>query len=186
MQEVQVRLSARLTRRLERRLTASGDPSAVLCELIERGLAKDSAADTAGPPLTVTVRLGAADMALLEQERRAAGLSRAEWIRACLRARLTTQRQLGRQDRNYLRNAVAELRSIAERVKRLRWAGEQNAPTNLCSSNAIHALSDLESRLAATTLAIHDGFLGNDAYWRDALADAATSAEEAPSKARSG
>lgn len=168
MTQIDLRLPERLMRRLRRRLAGAADPSEVLCALIEKGLAQEEAPDARGLPVSLAVTFDPEDMKGLERERAQVGLTRSEWVRACVRARLSRTRQLGRLDRGYLKRAVEDLKAIHAQVRKLRWAGERRAEGDLGDWATVQALARLEQSLLAVGDAIREGYLGNDDYWREA------------------
>ena len=163
-----------------------GGRSEALRQLMERAVREDGADIQQPPPRPsaetgnwegILVRLEAADFVRLDEEAGAMSLTRGQWIVALVRHRLTGSRQFGPADRTRIAGIAKDIRRAASdvgrssqiAVKRLEQGADLDAPLRQLASFKTQLLSSLE--------ALHQAYLGNDAYWR---ADTPTKREAPP------
>jgi len=148
-----------------------GGRSAALRKLVEQVLAVDAAT---GEPVAATradgpgvvVRLSSDDLARLDEECRAVGMTRRQWLTSCIRNRLHGTRHFGQVDRERIARSVKELREI--KTSLFRYAGAlDRSPRDLALIEKHHSLvTHLQGEIARSLRAIEGAFKGNDGYWR--------------------
>jgi len=157
--------------------TNRGGRSAALRALVEQALKVSgrpaepvAAAKAEGSGLVV--RLSSEDLARLDEECRAVGMTRRQWLTSCIRNRLHGTRHFGQVDRERIARSVKELREI--KTSLFRYAGAlERSPRDLALIEKHHSLvAHLQTEITRNLRAIEGAFKGNDGYWRGAEASA--------------
>jgi hypothetical protein len=148
-----------------------GGRSAALRTLVEQVLNVDADAEE---PVAATrteghgmvVRLSNDDLARLDEECRAIGMTRRQWLTSCIRNRLHGTRHFGQVDRERIARSVKELREI--KTSLFRYAGAlERSPRDLALIEKHYSLvTHLQAEIARSLRAIEGAFKGNDGYWR--------------------
>lgn len=114
----------------------------------------------------VTIRLSGADWSRLDEECRAMGMTRGQWLLSCARHRLHGSRHFGQVDRERIAKIVGEMRRI--KMILFRYAGAlERSPRDLAIVEKHHSLiTYLSHEIARGLRAIEGSFQGNDGYWR--------------------
>jgi len=153
-----------------------GGRSAALRALVAKALADEGhcLAPLPGPRISddgnaggVTIRLSGADWSRLDEERRAMGMTRGQWLLSCARHRLHGSRHFGQVDRERIAKIVGEMRHI--KMILFRYAGAlERSPKDIALVEKHHGLiAHLSHEIARALRAIEGSFQGNDGYWRE-------------------
>lgn len=170
MDRITLRLPPDLLARFDAAATGRGGRSRLLRRLIE-GAAQASLPAPSAAPLTpaaakLTVRLTGADLARLEVEADALGLSRTQWTVALIRARLHGRPQLGRSDGTAFLDARRELRRIGVNINQIARALNTAVLDGQVLDLEVAQLAAFQVEIAAWIDALGDAFRGNLDYWR--------------------
>lgn len=161
-----------------------GGRSAALRALVARALAEDGHEIAPLPPARVAdngsaagvmVRLSADDSARLDEECRAMGMTRGQWLLSCARHRLHGSRQFGQVDRERIAKIVKEMRDIKMILYRYAGTLERSARDPEIIAKHHGLILSLAERISTGLRAIQGAFQGNDGYWR--MSDAPAAAE---------
>ena len=132
MDRITLRLSPDLTRRFDAAAAGHGGRSRLLRRLMEGAAQAPLPTPGEGPPMArsgkLTLRLGGADLRLLELEAAAMG-SRTQWSAALIRRRLHDRPQFSRPEALALIEVRRELRRIGRSCK----PGEKGSPARFAT-----------------------------------------------------
>lgn len=172
MDRLTLRVSPDLIRRFDAAAAAQGGRSRLLRRLME---------DAAGAPLPapmqapsaprsgkLTLRLGEADLRLLEVEATAMGLSRTQWSVALIRCRLHDRPQFNRPEALALIEVRRELRRIGVNINQIARALNTAVMDGVVLDLEVAQLGAFQAEIAAWVEALGEAFVGNLAYWAPA------------------
>lgn len=170
MDRITVRLPTDLLRRFDAAAAARGGRSRLLRTLME-GVAQAPLPAPPEAPLRLltaklTVRLPDPDLARLEAEAAAIGLSRTQWTVGLIRARLHNRPQLGRSDGTAFLDARRELRRIGVNINQIARALNTAVMEGQVLDLEVAQLAAFRVEIAAWVDALGDAFRGNLDYWR--------------------
>lgn len=182
MRQIGFRLPDSLAARFEAYAADFGSRSEAIRALMDKALLEAPQPTTGGvAPSTGATRkivfsIEGAELERLEVEAAGVGMSCTEWVRACVRSRLSAQRQLNKVERSHLRQALQELRAMREHLSRMRNSLQRAVLMGHQVERQLGAISAFDEKLAQAVAAIRLGFLGNDHYW-DALTEPDSAAD---------
>ena len=169
MDRITLRLPPDLVRRFDAAAAGRGGRSRLLRRLMETAAqAPLPTPSEAAPGLRtgkLTVRLSEADLAALEAEAEAAGLSRTQWTVALIRRRLHGRPQLSRPEAFALIDVQRELRRIGVNVNQIARALNTAVMEGRVLDLEVAQLAAFQSEIRAHVLGLGDAFRGNLAYW---------------------
>lgn len=169
MDRLTVRLPPDLLRRLDAAAARQGGRSRLLRRLIEAAAhaslpAAEPAAVT-GRMGKLTLRLAAADLAALEAEAGAVGLSRTQWTVALIRRRLHGRPQLSRPEAIAFIEVRRELRRIGVNVNQIARALNTAVLEGRVLDLELAQLGAFQAEIRVHLDGLRDAFEGNLAYW---------------------
>lgn len=174
MDRITLRLSPDLTRRFDAAAAGQGGRSRLLRRLME-GAAQAPLpvpVPEEGPPMArsgkLTLRLGEADLRLLEVEAAAMGLSRTQWSAALIRHRLHDRPQFSRPEALALIEVRRELRRIGVNVNQIARALNTAVMDGAVLDLELAQLGAFQAEISAWVEALGEAFEGNLAYWEPA------------------
>lgn len=169
MDRLTVRLSPDLLRRFDAAAAGQGGRSWLLRRLIEATaqapLPAAEAAPAAGRTGKLTLRLGEADLAVLEAEASAVGLSRTQWAVALIRRRLHGRPQLSRPEAIAFIEVRRELRRIGVNVNQIARALNTAVLEGRVLDLELAQLGAFQDEIRVHLDGLRDAFEGNLAYW---------------------
>lgn len=171
MDRFTLRLTPDLARRFDAAAAAQGGRSRLLRSLMERAAQAPLPSPVKEGPTPntgkLTLRLGEADLALLETEAAATGLSRTQWSVALIRRRLHGRAQFARPEALALIEIGRELRRIGVNVNQIARALNTAVLEGQVLELEVAQLTAYQVEMAAWIAALGDAFHGNLAYWAD-------------------
>lgn len=169
MDRITLRLPPDLVRRFDAAAAGQGGRSGLLRRLMETAaqvpLPAVVCAPVAGRTGKLTLRLGEADLAALEAEAEATGLSRTQWTVALIRRRLHGRPQLGRPEAFAFIEVQRELRRIGVNINQIARALNTAVLEGQVLDLETAQLRAFQTEIAAHLLGLRDAFEGNLAYW---------------------
>jgi hypothetical protein len=172
MDRITLRLSPDLTRRFDAAAAGQGGRSRLLRRLMEGAAQASLPAPEQGPPMArsgkLTLRLGEADLRLLEVEAAAMGLSRTQWSAALIRRRLHDRPQFSRPEALALIEVRRELRRIGVNVNQIARALNTAVLDSAVLDLELGQLGAFQAEISAWVDALGEAFEGNLAYWAPA------------------
>ncbi len=172
MDRLTLRLPPDLIRRFDAAAAARGGRSRFLRRLMEEAaqapLPEPSGAPAAGRSAKLTLRLGENDLALLEAEAVAQGLSRTQWSVALIRRRLHRRPQLSRPEALAFIEVQRELRRIGVNVNQIARALNTAVIEGTVLELEVAQLAAFADEIRAHLAGLRGAFEGNLAYWSDA------------------
>ena len=172
MDRITLRLSPDLTRRFDAAAAGQGGRSRLLRRLMEGAAQAPLPAPEEGPPTArsgkLTLRLGEADLGLLEAEAAAVGLSRTQWSVALIRRRLHDRPQFSRPETLTLIEVRRELRRIGVNVNQIARALNNAVMDGVVLDLELAQLGAFQAEIAAWVDALGEAFEGTLAYWSPA------------------
>lgn len=147
-----------------------GGRSAVLRRLVEQYLTDEGVpVDPAPTPalvhgVDVLVPIPAEDLPALDDEADRTGMTRAQWIRACVLGCLRRGRQFNPIERRRLATIEKELRQVAQHVGRAAKRVERLHDHDDLEPH-VDALVSFEAKAERLAYAVREGYRGNDEYW---------------------
>lgn len=179
MKQIGFRLPDDLADKFDLYAASRGGRSATLRALIEAAL-PDTEITPAAPRLDtgnwqgIVVRLEPRDFPRLDEEAKAMGMSRAQWLLACVRKRLHQRRLMSALDRTWISRTEKEMRRVAFQVGRAASGVRSAAEQGRAVDAPLEILQGLMRRAELLADSIREGFRGNDAYWEGGTAAEAT------------
>lgn len=172
MDRITLRLPPDLTRRFDAAAVSQGGRSRLLRRLMD-GAAQAALPTPEDAPLAtrsgkLTLRLGEADLRLLEREAAAIGLSRTQWSVALIRRRLHDRPQFGRPDALALIEVRRELRRIGVNINQIARALNTAVMDGAVLDLEVAQLGAFQAEISAWVEALGEAFEGNLAYWAPA------------------
>lgn len=172
MDRITLRVSPDLTRRFDAAAADQGGRSRLLRRLME-GAAQAALPAPAEAPSAprfgkLTLRLGEADLRLLEVEAAAVGLSRTQWSVALIRRRLHDRPQFNRPEAQALIEVRRELRRIGVNINQIARALNTAVMDGVVLDLEVAQLGVFQAEIAAWIEALGEAFEGNLAYWAPA------------------
>jgi hypothetical protein len=171
MDRFTLRLPSGLARRFDAAAARRGGRSRFLREVMEAA---------AQPPLPelpeaapsvrsgkLTLRLCEEDLALLEAEATATGLSRTQWTTALIRRRLHHRPQLSRPEALAFIEVQRELRRIGVNVNQIARALNTAVLEGKVLNLEVAQLEAFAAEIRGHLVGVRDAFEGNLAYWSD-------------------
>ncbi|WP_419762276.1 plasmid mobilization relaxosome protein MobC [Brevundimonas vesicularis] len=116
----------------------------------------------------MTLRLGEADLRLLEREAAATGLSRTQWSVALIRRRLHDRPQFSRPEALTLIEVRRELRRIGVNINQIARALNTAVMDGAVLDLELAQLGAFQAEISAWVEALGEAFEGNLAYWAPA------------------
>ena len=114
---------------------------------------------------SVSIQLTRDDRLRLDEECRVTGMTRGQWLAACVRNRLHGTRHFGQVDRDRIARIVREMREMKSSLHRYASA-MQRAPRDLAVVEKHQSLiGHLSGQIERGLRAIEGAFRGNDHYW---------------------
>ena len=172
MERITLRLSPDLTRRFDAAAAGQGGRSRLLRRLMEAAaqapLPAPEQAPTTARSGKLTLRLGEADLRLLEVEAAAMGLSRTQWSAALIRRRLHDRPQFSRPEALALIEVRRELRRIGVNVNQIARALNTAVMDGPVLDLELGQLGAFQVEISAWVDALGEAFEGNLAYWAPA------------------
>jgi len=172
MDRITLRLSPDLIRRFDAAASRQGGRARLLRGLMETAAQASLPAPTKAPgkprSRKLTLRLGEADLRLLEVEAAAMGLSRTQWSVALIRRRLHDQPQFSRAETLALIEVRRELRRIGVNVNQIARALNTAVMDGVVLDLEVAQLGAFQAEIAAWVEALGEAFEGNLAYWEPA------------------
>lgn len=172
MDRITLRLSPDLTRRFDAAAADQGGRSRLLRRLMESAAQASLPAPVEGPLMVrsgkLTLRLGEADLRLLEVEAAAIGLSRTQWSVALIRHRLHDRPQFSRPEALALIEVRRELRRIGVNVNQIARALNTAVMDGAVLDLEMAQLGAFQAEISAWVDALGEAFEGNLAYWTPA------------------
>ena len=172
MDRLTLRLPPDLARRFDAAAAGRGGRSRLLRQLMEGAaqipLPEPVTAAPAGRSGKLTLRLGETDVALLEAEAAALGLSRTQWSVALIRRRLHHRPQLSRPEAFAFIEVQRELRRIGVNVNQIARALNTAVMEGTVLDLEIAQLAAFADDIRAHLTGLRGAFEGNLAYWSDA------------------
>ena len=169
MDRITLRLPPDLTRRFDAAAATQGGRSRLLRRLVEAAAQAPLPAAEPAPPKAatgkLTLRLGAADLGLLEAQADALGLSRTQWAVALIRRRLHGRPQLSRPEAIAFIEIQRELRRIGVNINQIARALNTAVLEGSVLNLEITQLGAFQAEIAAHLGGLRAAFAGNLAYW---------------------
>lgn len=156
-----------------------GGRSAVLRALVSQCLSEEDGAPQSPPPEAVgpahassaPILLTRDDRLRLNEECQVTGMTRGQWLAACVRHRLHGTRHFGQVDRDRIARIAREMREMKSSLHRYATA-MQRTPRDLAIVEKHQGLiSHLSDQIERGLRAIEGAFRGNDHYWSGKSAD---------------
>ena len=172
MDRLTLRVSPDLIRRFDAAAADQGGRSRLLRRLMD-GVAQaalpapEDAPPTAGSG-KLTLRLGEADLRLLELEAAERGLSRTQWSVALIRRRLHDRPQFSRPEALALIEVRRELRRIGVNINQIARALNTAVMDGAVLDLELAQLGAFQAEISAWVEALGEAFEGNLAYWAPA------------------
>jgi len=166
-----------LREQFDRYAANRGGRSAALRLLVAQALAAEGG-DITPPPSArsergvgepITIRLPVDDLARLDEECDAMGMSRGQWLLSCVRNRLRGSRHFGPVDRTRLAKIVSELRHIKTILFRCAGTLERAPRDTSVLDDTLKVISRISSDNDRIVDDIETSLRGNDRYWRQNL-----------------
>lgn len=163
-----------LARQFDDYAATRGGRSEALRQLMERAIREDGAEITRPPPRPsletgnwegILVKLEAADFVRLDEESGAMSLTRGQWIVALVRHRLTGGRQFGAADRTRIAGIAKDIRKAASDIGRTSQIACKRVEKSADLDAPLRQLAAFKTQLLSSLEALHQAYLGNDAYW---------------------
>lgn len=172
MDRITLRLSPDLSRRFDAAAAGQGGRSRLLRRLMEGAAQAPLPTPEEGPPMArsgkLTLRLGEADLRLLEVEAAAMGLSRTQWSVALIRRRLHDRPQFSRPETLALIEVRRELRRIGVNVNQIARALNTAVMDGVVLDLELAQLGAFQAEISAWVDALGEAFEGNLTYWAPA------------------
>ncbi|MBX3484448.1 MobC family plasmid mobilization relaxosome protein [Phenylobacterium sp.] len=172
MDRLTLRVSPDLIRRFDAAAAGQGGRSRLLRRLMDGAAQASLPAPEDAPPTArsgkLTLRLGEADLRLLEREAAATGLSRTQWSVALIRRRLHDRPQFGRPDALALIEVRRELRRIGVNINQIARALNTAVMEGAVLDLELAQLGAFQAEISAWVEALGEAFEGNLAYWAPA------------------
>lgn len=169
MDRLTLRVSPDLIRRFDAAAAGQGGRSRLLRRLMDGAAQASLPAPEDAPPTArsgkLTLRLGEADLRLLEREAAATGLSRTQWSVALIRRRLHDRPQFGRPDALALIEVRRELRRISVNINQIARALNTAVMEGAVLDLELAQLGAFQAEISAWVEALGEAFEGNLAYW---------------------
>jgi hypothetical protein len=169
MDRLTLRAPPDLIRRFDAAAASRGGRSRLLRRLMEEAAhaAVPGAAEAAPERSSekLTLRLSPLDLAALEAEAAAVGLSRTQWAVGLIRARLHGQPQLSRSDGVAFLDARRELRRIGVNINQIARALNTAVMDGQVLALEVAQLAAFQEEIAAWVEALGGAFRGNLDYW---------------------
>lgn len=170
MDRITLRLSPDLVARFDAAATDRGGRSRFVRRLMEEA-AQASLPEprTAAPGRLserLTLGLGASDLAALEVEARAAGLSRSRWALALIRHRLRGSPQFRAAETQALIEIRRELRRIGVNINQIARAVNTAVLEGAVLGAELAQLAAHQAEIVGLVAALDEAFAGNLDYWR--------------------
>jgi hypothetical protein len=169
MDRITLRLPPDLVRRFDAAAAGQGGRSRLLRQLMEAVAQAPLPAAEPAPPKAatgkLTLRLPATDLAALEAEAHALGLSRTQWTVALIRRRLHGRPQLSRPEAIAFIDVRRELRRIGVNVNQIARALNVAVLEGSVLDLELAQLGAFQVEIAAHLDGLRDAFAGNLAYW---------------------
>jgi hypothetical protein len=170
MDRLTLRVPPDLIRRFDAAAASRGGRSRVLRRLMEEVAQAPLPEAVQAPPrrssVKLTLKLSLPDLAALEAEAGAVGLSRTQWTVALIRARLYGRPQLGRSDGVAFLDARRELRRIGVNINQIARALNTAVTDGQVLDLEVAQLAAFQGEIAAWVEAMGGAFRGNMDYWR--------------------
>ena len=151
-----------------------GGRSEALRQLMESAVREDGTDIQRPPPRPsaetgnwegILVKLEAADFVRLDEEAAAMNLTRGQWIVALVRHRLTGSRQFGPADRTRIAGIAKDIRRAASDIGRSSQIASKHLAQGANLDSHLRQLASFKTQLLSALEALHQAYLGNDAYW---------------------
>lgn len=172
MDRLTLRVSPDLIRRFDAAAVSQGGRSRLLRRLMDGATQAALPAPEDAPPAArsgkLTLRLGEADLRLLEREAAATGLSRTQWSVALIRRRLHDRPQFSRPDAVALIEVRRELRRIGVNINQIARALNTAVMDGMVLDLELAQLGAFQAEISAWVEALGEAFEGNLAYWAPA------------------
>ena len=172
MDRLTLRVSPDLIRRFDAAAAGQGGRSRLLRRLMDGAAQASLPAPEDAPPTArsgkLTLRLGEADLRLLEREAAATGLSRTQWSVALIRRRLHDRPQFSRPDAVALIEVRRELRRIGVNINQIARALNTAVMDGMVLDLELAQLGAFQAEISAWVEALGEAFEGNLAYWAPA------------------
>lgn len=172
MDRITLRLSPDLTRRFDAAAAGQGGRSRLLRRLMEGAAQAPVPAPEEAPHGVrsgkLTLRLGDADLRLLELEAAAMGLSRTQWSVALIRRRLHDRPQFSRPEALALIEVRRELRRIGVNINQIARALNTAVVDGVVLDLELAQVGAFQAEITAWVEALGEAFEGNLAYWAPA------------------
>jgi hypothetical protein len=169
MDRITLRLSSDLTRRVDAAAVGQGGRSRLLRRLMEGAAQAALPAPLERPSAALTgklsLRLAPEDLARLQAEAGAAGLSRTQWAVALIRRRLYERPQLTPPEAIALIETRRELRRIGVNINQIARAMNTAVVEGQVLDLELAQLGAFQSEIRGWIAALGDAFEGNLAYW---------------------
>lgn len=172
MDRITLRLSPDLTRRFDAAAAGQGGRSRLLRRLMEGAAQAPLPGPEEAPPTArsgkLTLRLGEADLRLLEAEAAAMGLSRTQWSVALIHRRLHDRPHFSRPEALALIEVRRELRRIGVNINQIARALNTAVMDGAVLDLELAQLGAFQVEISAWVDALGEAFEGNLAYWASA------------------
>lgn len=172
MTRLSVRVSEDLARRFDATAVGQGGRSRLLRRVMERAaqatLPEPPARPSAPNSAKLTLRLSSMDLAALEAEAAATGLSRTQWSVALIRARLSRRPQLTRPDAVALIDVRRDLRRIGVNINQIARALNTAVMEGAVLDAETTQMAAFADEIRAHVLGLTEAFEGNLRYWTGA------------------
>lgn len=169
MDRITLRLPPDLVRRFDAAAAGQGGRSRLLRRLMEAAAQAPLPAveppPAAGRTGKLTLRLAESDLAALEAEAAALGLSRTQWAVALIRRRLHGRPQLSRPEAIAFIDVQRELRRIGVNVNQIARALNTAVLEGSVLDLELAQLGAFQAEIAAHLDGLRHAFAGNLAYW---------------------
>lgn len=169
MTRLSVRVPDDLARRFDAAAAGRGGRSRLLRTVMERAaqaaLPEPEGSPSAPRSAKLTLRLSSADLAALEAEAAARGLSRTQWSLALIRARLSRHPQLTRPEAIALVDIRRELRRIGVNINQIARALNTAVMEGAVLDAETTQIAAFADEIRAYVLALTEAFEGNLRYW---------------------
>lgn len=170
MDRLTLRLSPDLLRRFDAAALARGGRARLLRRLMEEAAQASLPASDAAPPVRLTarmtLRLGADDLARVEAEAGAVGLSRSQWTLALIRRRLHGRPQFRPAETTALIEVRRELRRIGVNINQIARALNTAVLEGAVLEVEVRQLAAFQTEIAGLVRSLDAAFAGNLDYWR--------------------
>jgi len=172
MDRLTLRVSPDLIRRFDAAAAGQGGRSRLLRRLMDGAARAALPVPEDAPPTArsgkLTLRLGEADLCLLEREAAATGLSRTQWSVALIRRHLHDRPQFSRPDALALIEVRRELRRIGVNINQIARALNTAVMEGAVLDLELAQLGAFQAEISAWVEALGEAFEGNLAYWTPA------------------